>query len=136
MMKCLVTRFIEALNNQNWEALSNCLADNLVRHSSAAGEFRTESRDSFIDFVRQIAEAFPDLYHQIHLTVSEDDMLACYFTIRGTQTGDFGSFAASEKRVDMPYVAFFRVEAGRISEMWVEWDNLCFLSQLGHFRVS
>jgi ketosteroid isomerase-like protein len=33
--------------------------------------------------------------------------------------------------VDGPFIAFFRIESGKIAELWVEWDNVAMLTQLG-----
>ena len=33
-------------------------------------------------------------------------------------------------------VAMFRIDSGRIAELWVEWDNVAMLSQLGLFPPS
>jgi ketosteroid isomerase-like protein len=33
--------------------------------------------------------------------------------------------------VDGPFIAFFRIDSGKIAELWVEWDNVAMLTQLG-----
>ena len=51
----------------------------------------------------------------------------------GTQTGMMGPFPPSGKRVDLPFIGILKFTNGKISEMWVEWDNVFMLTQLGHF---
>ncbi len=51
----------------------------------------------------------------------------------GTQRGPFGPFPATGRRVDIEFLGMLRIEDGRIAEMWVEWDNLNILTQLGLF---
>jgi hypothetical protein len=35
--------------------------------------------------------------------------------------------------VESKFIGIFRLEEGKIAELWVEWDNLATLTQLGHF---
>ncbi|MCH8960675.1 MAG: hypothetical protein IH820_04960 [Bacteroidetes bacterium] len=35
----------------------------------------------------------------------------------------------------MRFLGILRIEEGKIAEMWVEWDNLNILTQLGHFPL-
>lgn len=60
-------------------------------------------------------------------------IVAARFTYTGTQTGPMGEFPATGQRVEAPFLAIFRLEAGQVAELWVEWDNLAMLTQLGLF---
>ena len=42
-----------------------------------------------------------------------------------------GPGSATGKAVDVKMMTIFRVQGGRISELWVEWDNMAMLAQLG-----
>jgi predicted ester cyclase len=44
-----------------------------------------------------------------------------------------GPFPASGNRVDLKFIGILRIENGKVAEIWVEWDNLTVLTQLGHF---
>ena len=50
----------------------------------------------------------------------------------GTQTGQMGPFPPSGMRVELPFMAILRIENDKIAEIWVEWDNISILTQLGH----
>jgi hypothetical protein len=39
-------------------------------------------------------------------------------------------------QVELPFIGILRLAEGKIAEIWVEWDNLNALSQLGHFPPS
>jgi predicted ester cyclase len=43
-----------------------------------------------------------------------------------------GPFPPGGKRVELPFMAILRIEDDKIAEMWVEWDNVSILTQLGH----
>jgi len=50
-----------------------------------------------------------------------------------TQKGTMGLFSPTNKKAELKYLGILRIENGKIAEMWVEWDNLSFLTELGHF---
>jgi predicted ester cyclase len=56
-----------------------------------------------------------------------------YVTYSGTQRGQFGPYPPSNRHFAIPFIGILRLERGKIAEMWVEWDNLNILSQLGLF---
>ena len=67
------------------------------------------------------------------MLIAEGDKVAAYATFAGTLTGPMGEFPATGKSVESKFLSFFRIEGGRIAEIWVEWDNVAFLSQMGLF---
>jgi predicted ester cyclase len=70
---------------------------------------------------------------EINMLVAEDDKIAGYLTWTGTQQGDWGPFPATGETAELKFFYLFRVEDGKLAEMWTEWDNVGFLTQLGHF---
>jgi hypothetical protein len=34
----------------------------------------------------------------------------------------------------LPFIGILRIEDGKVAEIWVEWDNLYALAQLGHLE--
>jgi predicted ester cyclase len=42
-----------------------------------------------------------------------------------------GPFPASGKKLELPFIGILRIEDGKVAEIWVEWDNLYALAQLG-----
>jgi predicted ester cyclase len=59
--------------------------------------------------------------------------VAAYATYSGTMTGPLGDLPATGKSMESKFMTIFRIEDGRIAELWVEWDNLSMLTQLGLF---
>jgi hypothetical protein len=42
-------------------------------------------------------------------------------------------FVTAQQHLTLPFIGILRIEDGKVVEIWVEWDNLNTLSQLGHF---
>ena len=131
--KATVRRFIEAMNNREFAILDQLLAPNVVRHCQATPGIQVRSLDDFKEFLRRDFEAFPDAHQELHILIAEDDKVAVYLTYRGTQMGPMGPFPASGKTVEANFLGILRLEGDTIAEIWIEWDNLNILTQLGHF---
>jgi predicted ester cyclase len=48
------------------------------------------------------------------------------------QKGPFGPFPASGKSFKATIIGIHRIANGKIAETWVAWDNVAWLTQLGH----
>jgi steroid delta-isomerase-like uncharacterized protein len=131
--KNVVTQFGEAVNNHNYDALDDIVAANFVRHSQATSDVNIRSLEEFKQFAIMSSESMPDMKGTFEILVAEGDYVAAYATFTGTQTGPMGPFPATGKTMESKTMAIFRLENGKIAELWIEWDNLAMLSQLGHF---
>ena len=131
--KDLVRRFTEALNAANWDALDELVTEDFTRHSQATAGPEVHSREEFIQLQESFLVTFPDQRVTIEKLVAEGDEVAALATYSGTQTGPMDQFPATGRSVESTILAFFRIDAGRIAELWVEWDNVAMLTQLGLF---
>jgi steroid delta-isomerase-like uncharacterized protein len=91
------------------------------------------SRDQFIQLQQSFQTSVPDQHVAIEQFIAEGDRVAVLATYSGTQTGPMGGFPATGNAFESPFLGIFRIEAGKIAELWVEWDNLAMLTQLGLF---
>lgn len=131
--KQMFLRGVEAINNRNWEALDDLIATNFVRHCQATPDVKVNSLEDFKQFLKQDAATFPDSRMTIHHVVAEGDLVAFYATYVGTQKGQMGPFPPSNKQMSLEFAGVQRIENGKLAEMWLTWDNLAALTQLGHF---
>ncbi len=129
--KELVRTFTAVLNEADWDALNPLLTEDFRRHSQATPGMGVESREEFKELQRGSLMSMPDQRVTIEVLIAEGDKVAGYATYTGTQTGPMGDFPVTGKAVSVKFLSIFRIEAGRIAELWVEWDNLNMLAQLG-----
>lgn len=131
--KALVRAFAEASNAHDYERIREILTPNFQRHSQATPGVVVTSPEEMIAFLRANAESFPDERVTIKRVIAEDSLVAVWATYSGTQEGPMGPFPPSHKTMAVDFGAVFRIEGNRIAELWVTWDNLTGLTQLGHF---
>lgn len=132
----IVRRMTDAINRRDLEALDDIVAPDLRRHSGATPHLKIENLEQFKDFLRQDFAAVPDSRQEINLIFSSGNFVAARVLYRGTQKGPWGPFPPSNRRLELPFIGILRVENGRVAEIWVEWDNLNALQQLGHYTPS
>ncbi len=131
--KMVVEGMVAAVNARDFDSLGRFLADDVRRHSSATPDVVVKSLEDMKAFLEQDLAACPDATIEIEIILADEDKVALLATYRGTQTGAMGPFPPSGKRVESPFMSILRLDGGKIVEMWVEWDNINILTQLGHF---
>jgi steroid delta-isomerase-like uncharacterized protein len=131
--KELVRRFAEAGNAADWDALADVVAQDFTRHSAATAGPPVRSLDGFIEMQKAFLTSMPDQRATIDQMIAEGDYVAVRATYSGTLTGPMGDFPATGKAAEVPFLGMFRIANGKIAELWVEWDNVAMLTQLGLF---
>jgi steroid delta-isomerase-like uncharacterized protein len=134
--KVLVRRFGEAMNTRQLHLLDELVAPGFLRHCQATPEVEVRSLQEFKDFLRQDAAVFPDSIQTLQHMLAEGDLVAIWATYEGTQRGQMGPFPPSGKKMRVDFGAILRVENGKIAELWVTWDNMAALAQLGHIPAT
>lgn len=134
--KEVVRRMVEAINARNLAALDQVVAANIHRHSGATPGVVVENLEQFKAFLSKDTAAVAGSRQEIQFMLAEGDRVAVYLTLSGTQRGQLGPYPPSNRHMEIPFIGILRLEDGKIAEMWVEWDNLNMLTQLGHFTPT
>ena len=128
-----VRRMAEAINDRNLDALDELVSASVRRHSAATPGVDVRSLDDFKAFLRGDFAAVPDSVQEIVEIFGAGDRVALHAVYRGTQSGPMGPFSPSGRKLELPFLGILRLEEGKVAEIWVEWDNLSALAQLGHW---
>ncbi len=75
--------------------------------------------------------AFPDLQITVEDMIAEGDKVVSRRTMRGTPTGEFHGIAPTDKQTASSSIAIFRIDDGKIKEIWQVNDRLGLLQQIG-----
>jgi steroid delta-isomerase-like uncharacterized protein len=131
--KAIVRRYIEqVLNEQRHDLVEEFLAGNIELHGSGIPPGLEVVKQWFVTF----AAAFPDGYTTIEDIVAEQDKVVARTTFNGTHQAEMQGIPATGKTVNIPGIAIFKLDNGKIAEGWLVNDNLRMMQQLGLMPVS
>jgi len=88
-------------------------------------------RDGYRAVANVLRAGFSDLRFEVEDVIAAGDRVAVRTWFTGTHDGPFMGMPPTGRRVRMQQVHVFRVEDGRIAEMWAVMDQLGALRQLG-----
>jgi len=127
----VVRTMMDLINQRDLDSLHTVVAESVVRHSDATPEVVVTNLDEFKAFLETDFAAVPDSIQEIDFIFGAGDKVAVRARYGGTQTGPMGPFAATGKTFSLIFIGIARIEDGKVAEIWVEWDNLSALGQLG-----
>lgn len=126
--KAVVENATDAILRSDVAALDRYVSEDVVR----SDPFRTiEGLDAYREYIRSFVSSYSDLEAEVEDMVGEDDRVVVHFTFRGTHDGEFAGIEPTGNEVELPALALYRLEQGKIVEETELWDNLDFIQQLG-----
>jgi predicted ester cyclase len=87
--------------------------------------------DDLRAFATMFYAAFPDAQWTLDDVLAEGDKVAVRFTLRGTHQGVYQGTAPTGRQVTVSGVELDRIADGKIIEMFVGWNELDLVHQLG-----
>lgn len=105
--------------------LADSFADHDPSDPSAAGPKEVVAK------LETIWEGFPDGRWMLEEIVAAGDHVAARSIFTGTQTGVFGGFEPSGRRVEVSFMDFYLLSNGRICAHWHVFDALGMMRMLG-----
>jgi predicted ester cyclase len=125
--KALVRRHLEeAVTGGRSELWDEIMADDFDLHHPLI----PAGRDNYRAAVDVLRAGFPDLREEILDLVAERDRVVARYIERGTHLGDFMGAAPTGRAYEKHGFALYRIENGRLAEVWVQEDDLGFQRQL------
>jgi steroid delta-isomerase-like uncharacterized protein len=74
-------------------------------------------------------------FHGLHVIIedmmADGDRVACRFTARGVHTGEFMGLPPTGRKIAMTGIEIFRLQEGKIAELWGEANLTGLMQQLG-----
>jgi predicted ester cyclase len=131
--KAVVKGFLEAGNNINGDLekinpiMDKFFSPEFVHHSSSG-----EGNHDQLKLAMQMGyTGIPDMKHEIHDVIAEDDKVVVRFTTTGTHKGYLGNIPPSNNKISYSLTDTFRVSNGKIQEEWAQSDFLTLYQQMG-----
>ena len=129
--KALIRRFYEEVwGRGNLDVVYEVFAADYTRHDLRPGN-PLPGPDGQKKTAADFRAAFPDLQVTVDLLIAEDDMVVVRVTNEGTNTGPWGGTPPTGKHARFSGVNIFRLENGKVVEIWNHRDDLGVMQQLG-----
>jgi steroid delta-isomerase-like uncharacterized protein len=130
--KELLRRFSQEIINQgNMGLADQILAPNYLNHNPVPGQ--APGLEGFKRSLTGLRMAFPDMKETVEVILAEGDLVSVRATRRATHEGTFMGVPGTHRPVTIPTMYFARVQDGKITDIWLNWDILGMLQQIGAF---
>jgi steroid delta-isomerase-like uncharacterized protein len=124
----------EAWNRRDWAGVERLLGDNFVLRDQAL-KHTLHGKSDYLHYAKAWAEAFPDgvlKLDRIYGGKDTGDLVVVEYTGTGTQSGHWGLFPPSNRKVTMRFCDLLRFEHDRIVGCTTYTDLYGPLCELGH----
>jgi steroid delta-isomerase-like uncharacterized protein len=119
----------DVINRRNPDTLKQLLASGIVLHA-AGGYPKTLDAAGIGAMMADFLSAFPDLVYTFDQFIAADDFVVERYTATGTHRGQLGDIPASGRVATWTGINIFRIECGRIAEVWAQVDAVSRSRQL------
>jgi predicted ester cyclase len=128
----LVKDFIkEVLVGHNLDKLNDLASPNILVHPTAMPcEASHFGIDGVKGWLNDQWKTFPDLTITDYFTVAQGDIVAVHWTAKGTAEGQFLMLRPSGKTVQYTGSSMYRIEDGKITEIWETRNTLAIMGQI------
>lgn len=129
--KAIVRRAVEAINTGNLAVADEIIATDFVLHDTFL-PMEVRGIEGAKQWVSMTRTAFPDVRVTILDLVGEGDKVAKHWTFSGTFKGEFGGIPPTGKQFMLePALSIYRFTGGKIAEIWMGYNALLMMQQLG-----
>ncbi len=111
----------DVINRRNPAVLRDILAAEVVHHA-AGGYPKVMNAAGVTAMMGDFLTAFPDLRYTFDHFIVRDNHVVERYTATGTQQGQLGDLPPSGRTATWTGINIFRIECGRIAEVWSEVD--------------
>ena len=126
----IATRAIEEVWNQGKLQLSEQLiAANALLHYR--GQVIPLTPASAANVVATWRVGFPDFHFRIEDTIVQGNKVVLRIPFSGTHLGKFWGVEPTHRKIEVSETLIFRIENGKIAEMWEDYDEYGMRLQLG-----
>ena len=126
----VVSRFIEEFKNKaNQEIVDELMSPDFVHHLTEPR--LPKGREAIKLLGQSIVAGFPDVHASVQDLLADGDKVIERTQTSATHTGEFNGIPPTGRQVGWTEMHIYRLEGGKIVEMWSEIDLLGLLVQLG-----
>jgi steroid delta-isomerase-like uncharacterized protein len=120
----------EAWNKGREEAVDELMSSKCRFHDPVFPSI-SSGLDNYKAHIRNCRSGFPDLKFTIEDSIAERNEVVHHWKAHGTHRATFLGMPPTNKSATVSGTTIYRMERGKIAEVWVDWNLLSLLEQLG-----
>jgi steroid delta-isomerase-like uncharacterized protein len=125
----IITRFEQAFRAGDKETIDELCDPGLVDHNPAPDHEPTLA--GFKQKVAGFKAVFPDIGEDLRDIIASGDTVATRWVVTGSQQEEFMGIPANGQTIRVEGMSFYRLKAGRVTDIWTQFDGLGMMQQLG-----
>ena len=125
----IITRFEHAFRAADQATIDELCDPSLADHNPAPGEEPTLA--GFRQKVAGFKAIFPDLKEDLQDIIASGDTVATRWVVTGSQQQELMGIPASGQMIRVEGMNFYRLENGRVTDIWAQFDGVALMQQLG-----
>jgi steroid delta-isomerase-like uncharacterized protein len=125
----IITRFEHAFRAADQVTIDELCDPGLVDHNPAPGHEPTLA--GFKQKVAGFKAMFPDLEEDLLDIIAGGDTVATRWVVTGSLQQAFMGIPASGQTIRVEGMNFYRLEGGRVTDIWTQFDGVALMQQLG-----
>jgi steroid delta-isomerase-like uncharacterized protein len=129
--KKIARKFLEDGWNKGKEKAIDELMSPKCRFHDPVFPSLTSGMENYKEHIRNCRNGFPDLKFTIEDSIAERNEVVHHWKAHGTHGGAFLGMPATNKSATVSGTTIYRMERGKVAEIWVDWNLLSLLEQLG-----
>ncbi len=129
--KEVARRFIDECWSQGKLEAVRELVSNECRYHDPAFPSLTSGAENINRHISTCRSGFPDLKFTIDDTIAERNEVVIHWTAAGTHKAQFLGMSPTNRAATVSGTSIFRIEGGKITEQWVDWNLMTLMEQLG-----
>jgi steroid delta-isomerase-like uncharacterized protein len=125
----IITRFEHAFRAADQATIDELCDPGLLDHNPAPGHEPTLA--GFKQKVAGFNAVFADLAEDLQDIVASGDTVATRWVVTGTLQQEFMGIPATGQPIRVEGMNFYRLEDGRVTDIWTQFDGLGLMQQVG-----
>ena len=121
--------FEDVWNRKNLSAIDNLISADYVHHDASSPA--ASGIDGYKQFVNYYMNAFPDAHFTVDDAFTDGRNEVTRWTVTGTHEGELAGIPRTGRRFSVTGITIARIDNGKITESWNNWDALGLMQQLG-----
>jgi steroid delta-isomerase-like uncharacterized protein len=125
----IITRFERAFRAGDHATIDELCDPALVDHNPAPDHEPTLA--GFKQKVASFKAIFPDIEEDLQDIIASGDTVATRWVVTGSHQQEFIGIPATGQTIRVEGMNFYRLEDGRVTEIWTQFDGVGMMQQLG-----